>query len=206
MDKSELMGELAIQLGVVSDTHGLFDPKLSDLFRGSAFILHAGDVCGQEVLDRLESIAPVLAILGNCDTPPLSLKLPPWRTEAIAGHRILILHDLGKPGHLNAAASALIARERPNVVISGHSHQGRISSYGDVLFVNPGSAGRKRFKLLRSAAVLWLSKNEARAALFSVESAVPSRVGEATWHRSTAPANAPKAHPHPLHRGRFGSG
>ena len=200
------MGELAIQLGVVSDTHGLFDPKLSDLFRGSAFILHAGDVCGQEVLDRLESIAPVLAIFGNCDTPPLSLKLPPWRTEAIAGHRILILHDLGKPELLNPAASALIARERPNIVISGHSHQGRISIYGDMLFVNPGSAGRKRFKLLRSAAVLSLSKNKARAALFSLESAEPSRVREAAWQEPTAPADAPKAHPHPLHRGRFGSG
>ena len=176
MDKSELMGELAIQLGVVSDTHGLFDPKLSDLFRGSAFILHAGDVCGQEVLDRLESIAPVLAILGNCDTPPLSLKLPPWRTEAIAGHRILILHDLGKPERLNAAASALIARERPNVVISGHSHLGRIVVRDGILFLNPGSAGRKRFRLLRSAALLSLMPHEVKATLFSLESEKPTAV------------------------------
>jgi uncharacterized protein len=200
------MGELAVQLGVLSDTHGMFDPKLCDLFRGSDFILHAGDVCGQEVLDLLEVIAPVLAIFGNCDAAPLSLRLPPWRTEAIAGHRILILHDLGKPERMNLSASALVAREKPNIVISGHSHQGRISISGDVLFVNPGSAGRKRFKLLRSAAVLSLSRNEARAALFSLESITPTRVSQAAWHRTSARRAASKAHPRPVHPGRFGGG
>jgi putative phosphoesterase len=175
------MRDSAVQVGVVSDTHGLFDRKLNDLFRGSSLILHAGDVCGQEVLDQLASVAPVLAIFGNCDIAPLSIELPPWRSETIAGHRILVVHDLGKPDRMRPAAAALVAKTGPNIVISGHSHQGRIALHQGMLFVNPGSAGKKRFRLLRSAALLFLRKGEARASLFSLESITPTRVADASW-------------------------
>jgi len=170
------MPGLALQVGVVSDTHGLFDRKLIDLFAGSHLILHAGDVCGQDVLDDLASLAPVRAVCGNCDVAPLSVDLPRWRTEEVGRHRILILHELGKPDRLTAAASARIAAERPNVVISGHSHLGRIVVRDGILFLNPGSAGRKRFRLLRSAALLSLVPHEAKATLFSLESEKPTAV------------------------------
>lgn len=168
----------AFQVGVLSDTHGLFDRKLVDLFAGTDLILHAGDICGQDILEQLSALAPVRAVCGNCDVPPLSVDLPRWRTEEIAGRRILILHELGKPEHLTAEASARIAAERPSVVISGHSHQGRVAVRGGILFLNPGSAGRKRFRLLRSAALLSLTRREAKATLFSLESEKPSPVGE----------------------------
>jgi len=171
----------ALQVGVVSDTHGLFDRKLIDLFAGTDLILHAGDVCGQSVLDQLAALAPVRAVCGNCDVAPLSVDLPRWRTEEVGGHRILLLHELGKPERLTAAASARIDAEQPDVVISGHSHQGRIVVRDGILFLNPGSAGRKRFRLLRSAAVLSLTQQEVKATLFSLESEKPTAVAHGSW-------------------------
>ncbi len=184
-----------VQVGIASDTHGFFDPKLIDLFEGSAFILHAGDVCGQSVLDQLQSIAAVVAICGNCDVAPLSIRLPPWRSETIGDHRILILHNLGKPEQMSAAASALVQEQQPNIVVSGHSHQGRIVVRDGILFFNPGSAGRKRFKLLRSAGLLWLTANAVRAELYSLESSTPTRVAEGSWRRTTPAHHASKQQP-----------
>jgi uncharacterized protein len=185
----------AVQVGVLSDTHGLFDRKLIDLFEGSDVILHAGDVCGQDVLDQLASLAPVRATCGNCDIAPLSVALPRWRTEEIGGHRLLILHELGKPERMTPAASALVANERPNIVISGHSHQGRIAVRDGILFLNPGSAGRKRFRLLRSAALLSLAAGEATATLFSLESSRPAPVAQGSWSLERDGGRPPKLHP-----------
>lgn len=162
-----------VKVGVVSDTHGLFDPKLVELFRGTDVIIHGGDVCGEAVLRQLEAIAPVRAIHGNCDVSPLSEHLPPWRIEQMGGHRILVLHDLGKPERPRPAAQSLLPAARPSIVISGHSHQGRIAIHGEVLYLNPGGAGPKRFKLLRSAARLTLGPEGVVARLFSLESSPP---------------------------------
>ncbi len=189
------MRDSPVQIGVVSDTHGLFDPKLTALFAGTDVILHAGDVCGQDVLDQLAAIAPVRAICGNCDVAPLSVALPAWRTEVIAGRRILIVHDLGKPERMTSAASSRVANERPEIVISGHSHQGRIEIRGGILFVNPGSAGRKRFRLLRSAALLSVTRRQAQARLFSLEPAAPAQVAEARWSFDGGGKRRSKAQP-----------
>ena len=167
------MGARVRTLGVVSDTHGHFDPSLPALFRGVEAILHAGDV-GREVLERLEAIAPVIAIAGNNDGPPLSEQLPPWRSLEIDGEGILILHDLGNPERLRGPASELVARQKPRVVVSGHSHAGRMHVRDGVLFLNPGSAGRKRFRLLRSAAFLLFRPRAIEARLVSLE----GRVGD----------------------------
>ena len=163
------MGRRPRTLGVISDTHGYFDPALPALFRGVEAILHAGDVVGREVLEQLKAIAPVIAIAGNNDGPPLSDELPAWRTVDIDGARILILHDLGKPERLRAPASELVSRERPRVVVSGHSHAGRVDVREGILFVNPGSAGKKRFRLLRSAAFLLFRPRAIAARLISLE-------------------------------------
>src|SRR5262249_39899644 len=159
-----------VKVGVLSDTHGLFDPKLMELFRGVDVIIHGGDVCSETVLRQLEAIAPVRAIHGNRDVPPLSERLPAWRLEEVGGQRILVLHDLGKPERPTAAAQSLLASTRPSVVISGHSHHGRISIHREILYLNPGGAGRKRFKLLRSAARLTVAPDQVEAVLFSLES------------------------------------
>ena len=163
------MAERVRRLGVVSDTHGHFDPCLPALLRGVETILHAGDVVGREVLEQLEMIAPVLAVAGNNDGPPLSDELPPWRTLDIDGERILILHDLGKLERPRAPASGWVAREKPRVVVSGHSHAGRIDVRDGILFLNPGSAGKKRFRLLRSAAFLLFRPRAIEARLVSLE-------------------------------------
>ena len=170
--------------GVVSDTHGHFDPSLPALFRGVEAILHAGDVVGRIVLEQLESIAPVIAVAGNNDGPPLSDELPPWRTLEIDGERILILHDLGKPERLRGPASELVAREQPRVVVSGHSHAGRIDVRDRILFLNPGSAGKKRFRLLRSAAFLLVRPHAIEARLISLEGRIGDVVATAELPRA----------------------
>jgi uncharacterized protein len=161
------------RVGVVSDTHGLFDPKLALLLRGSRLILHAGDICGVEVLAQLSTLAPVQAIYGNCDTTPLTTQLPAWRVEQIGGFRVLVLHDLGKPSRPREPAGKLIEQVRPTVVVSGHSHQSALEIVDGIFFVNPGSAGRKRFKLIRSAAVLLCATDYIEARVYSLETDVP---------------------------------
>lgn len=175
------------QVGVISDTHGLFDPKLVELFRDTNLILHGGDVCSEAVLRELEAIAPVHAIHGNCDQPPLSERLPAWRLEEIAGQRILLVHDLGKPERPRPAAWSLVCEEQPSIVISGHSHRGQIAIHREVLYLNPGGAGPKRFKLLRSAARLTLGPQMVEARLFSLESTPPALVARERWRKRPPP-------------------
>jgi uncharacterized protein len=166
----------AFRVGVVSDTHGFFDPKLASLLRGSRLILHAGDVCGEPVLAQLSSLAPVQAIYGNCDTDPLTTQLPAWRVEQIGAFRVLVLHDLGKPNRPREPAQKLIEQVRPTVVVSGHSHQLALEIVDGIFFVNPGSAGRKRFKLTRSAAVLLCAEDRIDARAYSLETDVPKTI------------------------------
>ncbi|HYX90003.1 MAG TPA: metallophosphoesterase [Myxococcaceae bacterium] len=168
------MSDRARTIGVVSDTHGYFDPALPELLSGVEAILHAGDIVGGSVLDALERIAPVIAIVGNNDGPPLSSELPEWRTVELDGERILLVHDLGKPERVRPPAAKLLARERPSIVVSGHSHAGRVDVRDGVLFFNPGSAGKKRFRLLRSAGFLVFHSRVVEARLVSLE----GRVGE----------------------------
>jgi hypothetical protein len=158
-----------MRVGVVSDTHGLYDPAVAGVLGRVDLILHAGDICGEHVLAALRHLAPVRAISGNNDRPPLSSDLPEWRTERLEGWRVLVLHDLGKPRSPRAPAARLLAQERPQIVISGHSHDWHALVEGGMLFLNPGGAGRKRFKLLRSVAVLDLTRERASAQLLSLE-------------------------------------
>lgn len=178
----------AKHLGVVSDTHGLFDPALAAVFGGLGVeaILHAGDICGAAVLESLAEVAPVVAIVGNCDSPPLTRELPEYRVETFDGEPILVLHDLGTPDRLRPRAAQLIREHRPRIVVSGHSHQGRVEAREGTLFVNPGSAGRKRFKLLRSVATLTFRPGGIEARLLSLEGEV-GRVVAAARIRRTPP-------------------
>jgi putative phosphoesterase len=178
----------AFRVGVVSDTHGFFDPKLALLLRGARLILHAGDICGVEVLEQLSTLAPVQAIYGNCDADPLTAQLPPWRIEQIGAFRVLVLHDLGGPTRPRQPAQKLIEQVRPTVVVSGHSHQSNLEVVDGVFFVNPGSAGKKRFKLIRSAAVLLCGEDSIDARVYSLETDVPKVIARKRFRMtSTAP-------------------
>jgi putative phosphoesterase len=171
------------KIGVVSDTHGLFDEKLARLLEGVSLILHAGDVGAASVLTRLSQIAPVRAVAGNNDTGPWARELPAARVERIGGVPVLVVHELGKPADPNVKVQFLMQAENPRVVVSGHSHKGELTVVGGRLFVNPGGAGKKRFKLLRSAAVLEVSEGEVRARLHSLESEGLEQVAEARVER-----------------------
>lgn len=178
------------RVGVISDTHGLADPALPRLFRGVDQILHGGDIVGEHVLEALGAIAQVTAIVGNCDGPPLTDTLPPWRVHDVEGERVLILHDLGKPERPTRDARALLERERPTIVISGHSHKGHVEVRDGVLFLNPGSAGRKRFKLQRSAALLVFTARQVEARLLSLEDGPGEVIASARKPRE-APVSRP---------------
>lgn len=156
-------------LGLVSDTHSLFDPQLENLFRGVEQILHAGDVGAPEVLEKLEAIAPVIAIKGNIDEKYPTKKLPATRRIELRGQRLLLIHDAGKPALPTPALRRLLDEEDPAIVLSGHSHQARLSQVEGRLFVNPGAAGKKRFRLERTAGLLGLEPARARIEIYSLE-------------------------------------
>jgi uncharacterized protein len=138
------------RIGVISDTHGHWDPKIADLFEGVDLILHAGDIGTPWVIVQLENIAPVTAVLGNTDSG-LSLK----DTEIVQfdGYKILVHHilDLRSPAE---AIRDRILREKPNAVVFGHSHRPFCETVGGILYLNPGYAGKPRFKLPRSVALM----------------------------------------------------
>ncbi len=141
-------------IGLISDTHGLLRPRVAAAFAGVTRILHAGDVGKPEVLSALSSIAPVTAVRGNVDGGSWTDLLPHRLTAVIAGHAIHMLHDL------TALATHPIQRNI-SIVISGHTHQPLIERHGGVLYINPGSAGPRRFSLPISIGFLRLAENAA---------------------------------------------
>ncbi|WP_438023291.1 metallophosphoesterase family protein [Sorangium sp. So ce233] len=133
------------RVGVISDTHGLVRPEALAALAGSELILHAGDVGGPEVLAALAAIAPVTAVRGNNDRGRWAEGLPERATVRVADATLFMLHDI-KELELDPGAARLSA------VVAGHSHRPAIREEGGVLFLNPGSAGPRRFKLPLSVA------------------------------------------------------
>jgi uncharacterized protein len=136
---------VAIRIGVISDTHDLIRPSAMAFLRGSDFILHAGDVCARQVLDELRTIAPVTAVRGNNDKGEWARDLPQSQMLELDKVTIYMVHDLADMDIDPEGAGV-------RVVVSGHSHRPRIEEKAGVLFVNPGSAGPRRFRLPISAA------------------------------------------------------
>lgn len=128
------------ELGVISDTHGLLRPEAMVALQGVEAIIHAGDVGGPEVLERLAGIAPVTAVRGNNDRGAWANKLALTEVLEIGGRLLYVLHDV-KALDLDPRAAGFAA------VIAGHSHQPLIEERDGVLFFNPGSAGPRRFRL-----------------------------------------------------------
>jgi uncharacterized protein len=154
-------------IGVISDTHGLFDSRIPALFTGVDHILHAGDIGNIEVYYQLEALAPVTAISGNVDEGILPPGFRPQRTIELYGVRIFMIHILGDPHHLRPGVQRKISGVKPDVLIFGHSHQPFLQQIGSTLFFNPGSAGPKRFSLPRCVGFLEIDKGHAHARLVS---------------------------------------
>ncbi|MCK5646197.1 MAG: metallophosphoesterase family protein [Anaerolineales bacterium] len=125
------------QIGVISDTHDNIREDVLDVLRGSDLIIHAGDIGGQEILENLERIAPVVAVRGNMDCEPWTDKLPRSEVVEIGDISIYILHDLLSM-NLNPKAAGF------DLVISGHTHLPTVRKVEGILFLNPGSAGSNR--------------------------------------------------------------
>lgn len=141
---------VALRIGLISDTHGLLRPAVHDALAGVSLILHAGDVGGDEILDELAIIAPVMAVQGNCDAP-WDPRLKPALDLELGGLRVHVSHghELGRPKPA-AVAKAYDA----DVCVYGHTHRQVIERVGGRLVVNPGAAGERRFDLAASVAVL----------------------------------------------------
>ena len=139
-----------MKLGLISDTHGFLDPKLTRIFRGVDHILHAGDIGPDHLIAQLEAIAPVTAVLGNNDNSPC---FPLTKVVAIDELKLLV-HHIVSPRALTGELKERISREQPDVVVFGHSHKQFCERIDGVLFVNPGYAGKPRFSLERSVALL----------------------------------------------------
>lgn len=127
------------RVGVISDTHGLLREEARDALAGCDLILHAGDIGTPEVLAALEEIAPVIAVRGNNDRGMWARRIPERAQHTVDGVRILVLHDRKD-----------LPRAPPpdaDVVVTGHSHKPLVETRDGVLYLNPGSAGPRRFRL-----------------------------------------------------------
>jgi putative phosphoesterase len=138
-------------IGLISDTHGLLREQALRALRGSELIVHAGDVGEREILGRLGEIAPVVAVRGNVDTEDWAQVLPETAVAEAGQVHIYVLHDL-KALDLDPAAAGF------QVVVSGHSHIFGKSQKSGVLYINPGSAGPRRFQLPITVARMTLGK------------------------------------------------
>ena len=149
-----------MKIGAISDTHGYFDPKIPKLFAGVDHILHAGDIGLPWLILELEQIAPVTAVLGNTDDSGLRFR----QTEVVEidGRKFLV-HHIVNPRSLAEPLQERIARDKPEVVIFGHTHKPFRETIGGVFYFNPGYAGQSRFGMERSVAIIVCDKKGVQA-------------------------------------------
>jgi uncharacterized protein len=143
-------------IGVISDTHGLLDEKVLELFGGVRSIIHAGDIGDEELIWRLEKIAPVIAVRGNNDSDTMCF--PNERMAVIEGRTFYVRHIFATVEKMTRAQQRIIDRHMPDAVIFGHSHKAYADTWRGTLLFNPGSAGPKRFSLPRSIGLLELTE------------------------------------------------
>lgn len=145
------------RIGVISDTHGLLDEKVLELFRGVGSIIHAGDIGREDIIWRLEEIAPVIAVRGNNDSDKMCF--PNERMALIEGRTFYVRHIFSTVEKMTGAQQRVIERHMPDAVIFGHSHKAYAGTWRGTVLFNPGSAGPKRFSLPRSVGLLELSED-----------------------------------------------
>lgn len=142
-----------LRVGLISDTHGLLRPAAMDFLRGCQRIIHAGDIGDATILAALAALAPVTAVRGNNDRDGALAELPETVTIELGEVRVYVLHNLKELAIDPRAQGA-------HVVVSGHSHKPLVEEREGVLYVNPGSAGRRRFKLPISVGELLIDGRE----------------------------------------------
>ena len=156
----------AFRVGVISDTHGLLRAEALAALRGSDLIIHAGDVGHPDVLQALRALAPVVAVRGNNDSGPWARALQESERVEIGGARLYVLHDV-KTLDLEAGPAGLHA------VIAGHSHRPGVTTRDGVMFLNPGSAGPRRFSLPIAVARLTVRRGRVQARIVELSAGAP---------------------------------
>ncbi|HEX6003602.1 MAG TPA: metallophosphoesterase family protein [Burkholderiales bacterium] len=150
------------RIGLISDTHGLLRPEAVEALRGSEFIVHAGDIGEAAILGRLSGIAPVTAVRGNNDKGSWAAGLNEVEILKVDDAIICVVHDLAQLDVDPAAAGI-------HAVVSGHSHRPAIREANGILYVNPGSAGPRRFSLPVSVGSLVVAGARVRARLVTLD-------------------------------------
>jgi len=140
-----------MRIGLISDTHGLLRPEAFKFLRGADCIIHAGDIGAPEILEQLKELAPVTAVRGNNDTASWARKIPLRANLEVGGVVIHVVHDIAD------------LRAKARVIVSGHSHKPVVDERDGVLYVNPGSAGPRRFTLPIAVGELRISGKAVRA-------------------------------------------
>ncbi len=151
-----------MRVGLISDTHGLLRPEALDFLRGSDHIIHAGDITGPEILPPLAAIAPLTVVRGNNDRGAWAREIPETAILRLGQVAIYVIHDL-KELPLDPAGEGM------RVVVSGHSHKPLCSERDGVLYVNPGSAGRRRFTLPISVGELLVDGEDVKVRLVTLD-------------------------------------
>lgn len=154
-------------IGIVSDTHGYFHPALPAYLGDVDLILHAGDIGTAEVLDQFEAIGPTRAVWGNIDGSDIRRRVPEEQSFEVEGITIRMTHIGGRPGHWAPGILTSLKQRTPDVFICGHSHIlriDRVSSLGQMLFVNPGAAGRQGFHQVKTCVRLVIEGGQLKQA------------------------------------------
>lgn len=147
-----------MKIGVISDTHGFLDPRVETIFTGVQHILHAGDIGEQMIELELKAIAPVTVVLGNTD-----LGMPYRLTEIFAPvEKKFLVQHIVNPTAPDEKLQARLTRDKPDAVIFGHTHKKYAETIGDILFFNPGYAGKPRPGTDRSVAILHVEDGQIR--------------------------------------------
>jgi len=150
-----------LTIGLISDTHGLLRPEARTALAGVDHIIHAGDIGAPAILAQLEALAPTHAVRGNNDVGPWAERIPERELIELAGVGIYVLHDLHEL-ELDPTAAGCA------VVVSGHSHRPAISTRDGVLYINPGSAGPRRFNLPVALGFLEIDAGAARGRIETI--------------------------------------
>lgn len=147
-----------MKIGLISDTHGYLDPRVPEIFEGVEHILHAGDIGYASIILELERIAPVTAVLGNND---FGMEYRETEVVEVGGTKFLV-HHIVEPRRLEDSLKSRIKHATPQVVMFGHTHKPFNEVIDGIHFLNPGYAGKQRFKQERSVAILHLEAGQRR--------------------------------------------
>ncbi|MBK6264867.1 metallophosphoesterase family protein [Marivirga sp. S37H4] len=142
-----------MKIGLISDTHGYYDETIPDYFGNCDEIWHAGDIGEGQIIEKLNLIAPTLAVYGNIDTPEFQKLYPEDLHFEREGLKIFMSHIGGKPPHYNPRIKKIIKEVQPDIFVCGHSHILRVITdpkHNKLLYLNPGAAGKQGFHQMRT--------------------------------------------------------